>query len=178
LQQSRSSCIGRRVGVLYFRWAQASASHRPDEFWGSSNLVKLTPPNWSRGHVACSGIVLSWLNRSNFTFIPTVWGQTLLSTYCQTLLATYCQTLLSSYCQTLLATYCQTLLPTSLYPRRQSREILRCCDQTVRIAQFPCWPQWGSRGSQTVGSMVFTPTRRPLFTPKKHYFSASGTHFC
>jgi hypothetical protein len=28
------------------------------------------------------------------------------------------------------------------------------------------------------GNKVVSPTRRPYFTPQKHYFNASGTHFC
>jgi hypothetical protein len=30
----------------------------------------------------------------------------------------------------------------------------------------------------TDGGKVVSPTHRPLFTPQKHYFPASGTHFC
>jgi hypothetical protein len=28
------------------------------------------------------------------------------------------------------------------------------------------------------GGKVVSPTHRPRSTPQKHYFSASGTHFC
>jgi hypothetical protein len=30
----------------------------------------------------------------------------------------------------------------------------------------------------TDGGKVVSPTHLPYFTPQKHYFSASGTHFC
>jgi hypothetical protein len=30
----------------------------------------------------------------------------------------------------------------------------------------------------TDGGKVVSPTHRPLSTPQKYYFSASGTHFC
>jgi hypothetical protein len=30
----------------------------------------------------------------------------------------------------------------------------------------------------TDGDKVVSPTHRPHFTPKKHYFSACDTHFC
>jgi hypothetical protein len=30
----------------------------------------------------------------------------------------------------------------------------------------------------TDGGKVVCPTHQPHFTPQKHYFSASGTHFC
>jgi hypothetical protein len=30
----------------------------------------------------------------------------------------------------------------------------------------------------TNGGKILSPTHRPRFTPQKHYFSASGIHFC
>jgi hypothetical protein len=38
------------------------------------------------------------------------------------------------------------------------------------------WHQ--SHNRLTDGGKVVSPTHRPHFTPQKHNFSASGTHFC
>jgi hypothetical protein len=60
----------------------------------------------------------------------------------------------------------------------------------IKVKAFPVTGRGGLQGCEmlrtpcclekelTDGGKAVNPTHRPFFTPQKHYFSASGTHFC